>query len=606
MHDGRSFFTKALTMNIKETLQKSAKEALKTTYGVEVTDEQIQIQQTRKEFEGDLTLIIFPLVKVAKKKPEECANELGEAICGIEPLFTKFNVVKGFLNLCVADYYWINFFNEASRTKSFGFSEPKSKSQAMVEYSSPNTNKPLHLGHLRNNFLGFSVSRILEAYGHDVLKVQIINDRGIHICKSMLAWDKFANGETPESTGMKGDKLVGKYYVAFDKAYKAEIKALMSEGKSKEEAEKNAPILLEAKEMLRKWENKDPLVTELWKTMNSWVYDGFESTYAEMGVSFDKLYFESNTYLKGKKEVEKGLEKGVFFKKEDGSVWCDLTDDGLDQKLVLRGDGTSVYMTQDIGTAILRFQNYPNLDFQVYTVGNEQEYHFKVLFLILKKLGFDKSGMNHHLSYGMVELPEGKMKSREGTVVDADELLIEMRETAREISQEQGKLQDLTNEEKESAYRIIGYGAIKYFLLKVDPRKGMKFDPKESIDFLGNTGPFIQFNYVRTQGILRKYGRKIEAIDTTLSLDVHEKNLIQRLHDFTEQIANAAANYDPSQIASFVYDLAKDFSSFYQQCHILKEEDSVRKNFRIQLCETAGATIKNALWLLGIDVPERM
>lgn len=593
-------------MNIQDILQKTAKKAVQSTYGIEATDQQIQIQQTRKEFEGDLTLVVFPLVKLAKKKPEDCANELGEAICKLDPLFTKFNVVKGFLNLSVADSYWMNFFQEASQTERFGFSSPKSKSQAMVEYSSPNTNKPLHLGHLRNNFLGFSVARILEAHGHDVLKVQIINDRGIHICKSMLAWEKFADGETPESSGMKGDKLVGKYYVAFDKAYKAEIQALMDEGKTKEAAEQEAPILLEAKEMLRKWESKDPQVTQLWETMNGWVYDGFESTYEEMGVTFDKLYYESNTYLKGKEEVDKGLEKGVFFKKEDGSVWCDLTEDGLDQKLVLRGDGTAVYMTQDIGTAILRFQDYPDLDFQVYTVGNEQEYHFKVLFLILKKLGFDKSGKNHHLSYGMVELPEGKMKSREGTVVDADDLLLEMRETAREISEEQGKMQDLSEEEKEMAYRMIGHGAIKYFLLKVDPRKGMKFDPKESIDFLGNTGPFIQFNYVRTRAILRKFGQKTESIDTSLSLDAYEKNLIQRLHGFSEQIANAAANYDPAQIASFVYDLAKDFSSFYQHCQILNEEDLARKNFRIQLCDTAGETIKNAMWLLGIDVPERM
>ncbi|NQX91825.1 MAG: arginine--tRNA ligase, partial [Flavobacteriales bacterium] len=586
-------------MRIEDILKSQVKDAVKALYDHQLDTNTVQIQETRKEFEGDLTVVVFPLVKLAKKGPEQCGTELGQHLVDNSDHFTNFNVVKGFLNISVSDAYWKEFFAIAKEKEDYGHSPANSKEQVMVEFSSPNTNKPLHLGHLRNIFLGNSVSQILKANGHDVLKVQIINDRGIHICKSMVAWQEFGNGATPESAGMKGDKFVGHYYVQFDKQYKAEVAELKNGGMDEKEAEKQAPILLKAQETLRKWEAKDPETYNLWETMNGWVYSGFDTTYETMEVTFDKLYYESNTYLKGKEEVEKGLEQGVFYKKEDGSVWVDLEPDGLDQKLVLRADGTAVYMTQDIGTAILRFQDYPNLAFQVYTVGNEQEYHFKVLFLILKKLGFDKAGQNYHLSYGMVELPEGKMKSREGTVVDADDLMEEMVQNAQQISEEQGKLADLNDEEKRDAFKMIGHGALKYFLLKVDPKKGMKFDPKESIDFLGNTGPFIQFNYVRTRSLLRKNEGTLEY-GSEVKLGTPEKQLIKLLHQYPEAIEESARTFDPSHLASYSYQLAKEFSSFYQQCPILSEENESLKLFRLSLAKKAGDVIRSSMNLLGI------
>lgn len=592
-------------MRIENLLSGKAKEALSELFSAEVDNKSIQIQKTKKEFDGDLTLVVFPLLRASKKGPEQTAELIGQWMVDHVDQVTGFNVVKGFLNMEIADNYWLHVLSDALENNSFGFGKPNSLPQVMVEYSSPNTNKPLHLGHLRNNFLGYSVAQILKAAGHDVVKVQIINDRGIHICKSMVAWKRYADGETPSDTGEKGDKLVGRYYVKFDQVFKEEVAALIAKGESEDDAKKQAPIMLEAQEMLRLWEARDAETMKLWEMMNSWVYKGFETTYKTMGVDFDKLYYESNTYLKGKEEIEKGLEKGVFFKKEDGSVWCDLTPDGLDEKLVLRGDGTAVYMTQDIGTAILRFEDFPNLKSQVYTVGNEQEYHFKVLFLILDKLGFSHPGANYHLSYGMVELPEGKMKSREGTVVDADDLLDEMEATAAELANEQGKLAELSEEEKAEAFKMIGHGALKYFLLKVDPRKGMKFDPKESIDFLGNTGPFIQFNYVRTRALLRKAGGIGEAKSPT-ELHPNEKLLIKKLYDFEAVIKDAAQGYDPAGLANYTFELAKEFSSFYQQCPILSAEEESSKNFRLQLASKTGDVLKQAMGLLGIHMPERM
>lgn len=582
--------------------------AVETRFGAKIEAGVLQLQKTRKEFKGEITLVVFPLVKVAKRSPEETARILGEDLVGHLAEVSGFNVVKGFLNLEISDTYWLGFLQAMAANPNFGLAERGSKAQLMVEYSSPNTNKPLHLGHLRNNFLGFSVSRILEAAGHDVVKVQIINDRGIHICKSMVAWLRFGNGETPESTGLKGDKLVGKYYVAFDQHYKKEVAALLEQGLDEERAKREAPIMAEAREMLLKWEAKDDDVVALWKTMNSWVYKGFETTYLEMGVSFDTLYYESDTYLIGKDEVLRGLELGVFYRRDDGSIWVDLTADGLDEKLLLRGDGTAVYMTQDIGTAILRFREHPHLQGQIYTVGNEQEYHFKVLFLILEKLGFARSDKNFHLSYGMVELPEGKMKSREGTVVDADDLLAEMVATAREIAEAQGKIDGVDETEKEALCKTIGYGALKYYLLKVDPRKKMMFDPKESVDFFGNTSPFIQFNYVRTLALLRKAGEAgfAPGVDSGVVVSGEERELMRLLHGFPQVIAEAAAQYDPSHIANYTYELVRAYSSFYQSSPMLKETDELKRALRLEVTRQTGAVVERAMGLLGIGMPQRM
>ena len=581
---------------------------VKTAFGADVDPSSLQLQKTRKEFRGEVTLVVFPLVRFAKLSPEATAEAIGRALTETMTEVDGFNVVKGFLNLEISDAYWIDFLTDTTINQNYGFKPKGSQGQLMVEYSSPNTNKPLHLGHLRNNFLGYSVARILEAAGHDVVKVQIINDRGIHICKSMLAWQRFGNGETPESSGLKGDKLVGKYYVAFDQAYKKEVAELAASGMDEELAKREAPIMAAAREMLVKWEQKDPEVFALWERMNNWVYAGFEATYLEMGVEFDKLYYESNTYLTGKDEVIKGLEAGVFTRRDDGSIWVDLTQDGLDEKLLLRGDGTSVYMTQDIGTAVLRFREYPRLLGQIYTVGNEQEYHFKVLFLVLKKLGFDRADKNFHLSYGMVELPEGKMKSREGTVVDADDLLAEMAASAREIAEEQGKMDGLTDDEKNALCKTIGYGALKYFLLKVDPRKKMMFDPKESIDFFGNTGPFIQFNYVRTLALLRKADEAgvAPAVHKGVALDDAERELLRKLHEFPQVIEEAAAQYDPSQIANYTYDLVRAYSSFYQVSPILKEVDEAKRALRLEITRQTGAVVKRGMELLGIGMPDKM
>ncbi|MFM1933007.1 MAG: hypothetical protein RL226_2310 [Bacteroidota bacterium] len=594
-------------MRIEDILKSAVQAAMKELYQQEATEGNIQFQKTRKEFPGDITLVVFPLVRISKKSPEVTGEEIGQYLVTHVSHVERFNIVKGFLNIELTSAFWLSFLRETNKNLDYGFSPAGSKGRIMVEYSSPNTNKPLHLGHLRNNFLGYSVSRILKASGYDVVKVQIINDRGIHICKSMLAWQRFGNGETPVSSGLKGDKLAGKYYVAFDKAYKAEVEALKAGGMAEEDAKKSAPILQEAQEMLLKWENKDQEIMDLWSKMNGWVYDGFDATYREMGVEFDKLYYESNTYLLGKKAVELGLSRGVFFRKDDGSVWCDLTSDGLDEKLLLRKDGTAVYITQDIGTAMMRFEEYPGLQAQIYTVGNEQEYHFKVLFLILKKLGIEGADQCVHLSYGMVELPEGKMKSREGTVVDADDLLAEMAETARKIAEEQGKLEDVSDEEKKALYKVIGYGALKYFLLKVDPKKTMMFDPKDSIDFYGNTGPFIQFNYVRTRALLRK----AEEVDLTgdwrdTSLSDSERSLLKKLYEFPEVVQSAATQLDPSQVANYAYDVVKEYSSYYQVSPILKEESQDIRRMRICLTDLTGRVVRSSMELLGVSMPERM
>ncbi|MCM5661686.1 arginine--tRNA ligase [Galbibacter mesophilus] len=594
-------------MDIQNIIINKVKEAVTSIFGKEL--ETVELQATRKEFEGDVTVVVFPMLRVVKGNPQVIGEEIGAYLQANVAEVEKFNVVKGFLNLVISDAFFLNFFKEVRNDSTYGFVNPSEGDKAvMVEYSSPNTNKPLHLGHIRNNLLGYSVAEIIKAAGKKVYKTQIINDRGIHICKSMLAWQKFGNGETPASTGLKGDKLVGNYYVAFDKAYKAEIEAMVAEGTDKETAEKEAPILLEAQEMLRKWEAGEPEVVKLWETMNGWVYDGFDITYKNLGVDFDKLYYESNTYLLGKDVVADGLERGIFFKKEDGSVWIDLTDEGLDEKIVLRADGTAVYMTQDIGTAIQRIKDYPDVGGLVYTVGNEQDYHFKVLFLILKKLGFDWADNLYHLSYGMVDLPSGKMKSREGTVVDADDLIEEMANTAGEISAELGKLDGFSEEEKQELYKTIGLGALKYYILKVDPKKRILFDPMESIDFQGNTGPFIQYTYARIQSILRKADFDFSKDQINLSYALHEKErtLIKQLQLFPEVVQNAAANFSPAVIANYAYDLVKEFNSFYQNVSILGAEDTSEKIFRVQLSQKVGEVIASALLLLGINVPERM
>ncbi len=591
-------------MSIQEILKPIIIKATKEIF--EISIENFEFQATRKEFEGDVTLVIFPLLKFIKGNPSEIGTKIGTFLQENVTEVTKFNVVAGFLNLVISDKYYLTFFNEIKEKENFGFkTEATSQKAVLVEYSSPNTNKPLHLGHVRNNLLGYSVAEIIKASGRKVYKTQIINDRGIHICKSMLAWQKFGNGETPQTTGLKGDKLVGNYYVRFDQEYKAQIAEIIKSGKTEDEAKKQAPIIIEAQQMLLDWEAGKPEIIQLWKTMNQWVYDGFETTYKNLGVNFDSYYYESNTYLLGKEVVQFGLEKGIFEKDPDGSVWIDLTSDGLDRKIVLRSDGTAVYMTQDIGTAIQRSKDFPDVGGMVYTVGNEQDYHFKVLFLIIKKLGFDWAENLFHLSYGMVELPSGKMKSREGTVVDADDLMTEMTETAGKIASELGKLSDFDDSEKQKLYTTIGLGALKYYILKVDPKKQILFNPEESVDFAGNTGPFIQYTYARIQSILRKVDFDIS--NTIVSnLHTKEKELIKQIAHFPTVIQEAARQHSPALVANYTYDLVKEYNSFYQTVSILGEENQDKKVLRVQLSNKVAQTIKLAFGLLGIDVPNRM
>lgn len=588
-----------------KVIQEAVQKTLKELFNQQATDSQIQIQPTRKEFEGEFTLVVFPLLKISKNAPEKTGELIGEKLMTLLPI-QNYSVVKGFLNLKMKTGFWTDHLKQAYSEESYGFRPSGSKPLVMVEYSSPNTNKPLHLGHLRNIFLGYSVSEILKAFGHEVKKVQIINDRGIHICKSMVAWQKFGNGESPESSGLKGDHLVGKYYVRFNEEFKKEVSQLMEKGLSEDQAEVQAPLMQEARETLKKWESRDPEVYALWEKLNGWVYEGFDQTYNTMGVDFDKLYYESDTWSIGKEKALKALGDGVFYKKEDGSVWVDLSADGLDEKLILRKDGTAVYMTQDIGTAIIRYEEFPELSKMVYTVGNEQEYHFKVLFLILEKLGYEWAKDCHHLSYGMVELPEGKMKSREGTVVDADDLMNEMVSTAESITTELGKLDGLESAEKEELYSEIGLGALKYFLLRVDPRKNMLFDPKESIDFNGHTGPFIQYAHARIQSLLRNAGEVVIDVDLKDDLSAFERNLHMKILDFPEIIKNAAQEYNPALLANYLYEIAKEFGSFYQNVPILKAETQDQKNYRILLSAAVGRIIKSGMALLGIQVPDRM
>jgi len=597
-------------MGMQTILETKVKEAVSSIFHVDLPI--VEFQPTRKDFEGDVTVVVFPMLRFVKGNPVQIGEQIGAFLEKEVDAVTGFNVIKGFLNIVIGDNFYLDFFNGINDVPDYGFVPQKDKDAIMVEYSSPNTNKPLHLGHIRNNLLGYAVAQILQASGKKVYKTQIINDRGIHICKSMLAWNRFGDGETPQSSGMKGDKLVGNYYVAFDKAYKAEIAQIVSGGIDKKVAEKEAPLLLEAQEMLQKWEAGDEETVSLWKKMNGWVYEGFETTYNNLGVNFDTLYYESDTYLLGKDVVAEGLKKGVFEKDPDGSVWIDLTDEGLDRKIVLRSDGTAVYMTQDIGTALQRVKDYPDVGGMVYIVGNEQDYHFKVLFLILKKLGFSWSENLHHLSYGMVDLPSGKMKSREGTVVDADDLMEDMTQTAADISEELGKLEGYSESEKQSLYKMIGLGALKYYILKVDPKKRILFNPEESVDFQGNTGPFIQYTYARIQSILRK-AEELDLSDSdgvTLSavegLHTKEKELIKQLQLFPETIQLAAKNYSPAVVANYTYDLVKEFNSFYQQVSILGETDEAKKILRIQLSKKVSEVIQSAFKLLGIEVPERM
>lgn len=592
-------------MDIQTVLKENISAVLSDIYGLE--NQRADLQATRPEFAGDLTLLAFPYVRASHKSPEDTAREIGAALKERIPSVVKdFNVVKGFLNIELSQDIFIDEFKKAYSTPDYGYVKADENAKAvMVEYSSPNTNKPLHLGHVRNNLLGYSVAKLLEASGKKVYKTQIINDRGIHICKSMLAWELFGGGETPESSGMKGDKLVGKYYVEFDKAYKKEVDELKAAGMTEEEAKKNAPLMKRAQQMLLLWETGDPHVRELWEKMNRWVYDGFGSTYKRLGVEFDKNYYESQTYLLGKDNVEEGLEKGVFYRRSDGSVWIDLSGDGLDEKLVLRGDGTSVYITQDIGTAIKRFGEF-DIDSLIYTVGNEQDYHFKVLFLILKKLGYAWADKLYHLSYGMVDLPTGKMKSREGTVVDADDLMDDMYRTAKEISEELGKLEGMDEKEKDELYNIIGMGALKYFILKVDPRKRMMFNPKESIDFNGNTGPFIQYAYARIQSVKRKFGQLPAEPACVASIDKREESLIKNIAEFPAVIQKAAAAHSPALVANYVYDLVKEYNSYYQNVPMLSVEDAQVRTFRVQLSDLTGRVIKSAMAVFGIPVPERM
>ena len=605
-------------MKIEDKLVASVISGLKALYGQEVPEKMVQMQKTKKEFEGHLTLVVFPFLKMSKKGPEQTAQEIGEYLKANDPAVAAFNVIKGFLNLTIASATWIELLNEIQADELYGLVQVTDASPlVMIEYSSPNTNKPLHLGHVRNNLLGNALANIVAANGNKVVKTNIVNDRGIHICKSMLAWKKYGNGETPETSGKKGDHLVGDYYVSFDKHYKAEVKELMakftaqgmSDDEAKAKAEAESPLMQEAREMLVKWEAGDPEVRGLWEMMNNWVYAGFDETYKKMGVSFDKIYYESNTYLEGKEKVMEGLEKGFFYKKEDGSVWADLTAEGLDHKLLLRGDGTSVYMTQDIGTAKLRFADYP-INKMIYVVGNEQNYHFQVLSILLDKLGFEWGKSLVHFSYGMVELPEGKMKSREGTVVDADDLMEEMIATAKETSQELGKLDGLTQEEADDIARIVGLGALKYFILKVDARKNMTFNPKESIDFNGNTGPFIQYTYARIQSVLRKAAESgiviPEQIPTGIELSEKEEGLIQMVADFAAVVKQAGEDYSPSIIANYTYDLVKEYNQFYHDYSILREENEAVKVFRIALSANVAKVVRLGMNLLGIEVPSRM
>ena len=590
-------------MYIQKIIRENIQTSLKEIFQFEINN--IELQQTKKEFEGDITLVVFPFVKELKMSPKEIAEKIGDYLLEINSV-VSYNVVSGFLNLSISDNYYFDFFNSVKDDSRYGFSKTISKDAVMVEYSSPNTNKPLHLGHIRNNLLGYSMSEIYKASGRKVYKTQIINDRGIHICKSMIAWLEYGNGKTPASTNTKGDKFVGDYYIKFDKEYKIQIEELVKNGSSDEDARQNASILLRAKEMLIKWESGDRDVVELWKKMNSWVYEGFEETYKKLGVDFDSYYYESDTYLLGKEFISTGLKSGIFYKKDDGSVWCDLTEDGLDEKIVLRADGTAVYMTQDIGTAVQRVKDYPDINSMVYTVGNEQDYHFKVLFLILKKLGFSWSENLFHLSYGMVDLPSGKMKSREGTVVDADDLMIEMTNTAKEISQNLGKLEGLSDDEKNNIYKTVGLGALKYYILKVDPKKRILFDPKESVDFQGNTASFIQYSYARIQSILNGINFELSKDKYERKLEDKEKELIKQIDLFPSVIKSAANSHNPSLIANYIYDLVKSFNSFYQSLPILKSAFEDKKTFRVELSKLVGITIKNGFALLGIGVVDRM
>lgn len=595
---------------IDKDLQIAVSEALKSLYNIDVATESVVLQKTKKEFEGDYTIVVFPFVKQARKSPEAVANELGAAVKASLPQVADFNVIKGFLNFSICDDYWKSFTDSIANDSTIGLKKVDTNAAPVViEYSSPNTNKPLHLGHIRNNLLGWSVAQLLTANGRNVKKVNLVNDRGIHICKSMLAWLRYGNGETPESSGMKGDHLVGKYYVEFDKHYKEEIRELVEKGVEEEQAKKEAPLMVEAQKMLKRWEEGDKEIRSLWEKMNGWVYAGFDETYKKMGVGFDKIYYESNTYLLGKELVQKGLDMEVLFRKEDGSVWCDLTDAGLDQKLLLRKDGTSVYMTQDLGTALLRHNDF-GADQLIYVVGNEQDYHFQVLKIILGRLGFDWADKVYHLSYGMVELPNGKMKSREGTVVDADDLIEEMEKTAEEMCRERGKNDEMSADEQKELYHILALGALKYFILKVDPTKTMLFNPAESIDFNGNTGPFIQYTYARIRSIVRKAvgekGLDLTANCGNVAINEKEREVIKMLHDMPAVVEQAAASYSPAMIANFTFDLAKAFNSFYQDTPILRETDSNRMLFLVQLCAAVSNSIKNMMWILGIEVPERM
>ena len=591
-------------MNLQNSLSEQIKSAFKTLFNLQL--ESVEYQATRKDFEGDITVVTFPMLRLVKMNPEELGKQLGHYLVQNSEQVIGFNVLKGFLNLILSDAYYLDVFKTIQSNPNYGFKNSENTAAIMVEYSSPNTNKPLHLGHIRNNLLGYSVAQILKAAGHKVYKTQIINDRGIHICKSMLAWQRYAAGQTPKTSGLKGDKFVGKYYVKFDSVYKAEVAEMIAQGFSEEEAKSKAPILLEAQQMLLKWEAADPEIVALWKKMNQWVYDGFEITYKNLGVDFDSYYYESQTYLLGKSFIDEGLKSGVFYKKSDGSIWCDLSDDGLDEKIVLRADGTAVYITQDIGTAIQRIVDFPEVSSMVYTVGNEQDYHFKVLFLILNKLGFEWAKNLYHLSYGMVDLPSGKMKSREGTAVDADDLIFEMTTTAKSISLELGKLEGYSESEKKQTYTNIGLGALKYFILKVDPKKTILFDPKASVDFQGNTGPFIQYTYARIQAILRKSEINYKGAIPEVHLNEKEKNILKQLQAFPEIVQQAAVHYSPAHIANYTYDLVKEFNSFYQNVSIFGAASKSEMCFRVQLCSVVGETVKKAFELLGIHVPERM
>lgn len=596
-------------MNIELFLSTQLSPIINELFGLSSTPNDIILQKTKKEFEGDYTLVTFPFIKAAKTTPEKTGELIGEKLILSNSLIEKFNVVKGFLNISLSNNFWLSEFKSISKDANYGIKPYKSSGkQIMLEYSSPNTNKPLHLGHVRNNLLGFAVASILKTQGHDVIKVNLVNDRGIHICKSMIAWKLFGNGETPLSSGIKGDHLVGKYYVEFDKAFKKEIQTLIANGISKEEAERQAPIMIKTQEMLLKWEANDPETIALWKMMNSWVYDGFQVSYKKLGVDFDNIYYESNTYLLGKEIVQEGLSKGIFYKKDNGSICIDLTNDGLDEKVVLRSDGTSVYITQDLGTAIERFKEFPTINQMIYTVGNEQDYHFKVLFKILSKLGYDWADECYHLSYGMVELPEGKMKSREGTVVDADDLIDGMVFTAKETTEESGKVANFNDNEKEELYHTIGMGALKYFILKVDPKKKMLFDPKESIDLHGNTGPFIQYAHARIKSILRDFNKSTESLTISDYILLHdkEKELIKFQYDFPKILEESANSFNPAIVANYTYELAKLFNQFYNECSVLKEDNQSIKDFRIKLIESTARIIKNSMECLGIKVSERM